>query len=164
MLPCRHARNQENNHEGAAALMSVGEIAGLIAAVAFVLLVGAVAIPLIKLGSVLDETGRLVGGVTEQTVPLLGEVTTSVVNVNVQLERVDRITGNVEEISNNVTALAGIFSATLGGPLVKVASFTYGVRRAAGKRQRQDIEGRVKRELKVDRRAKHARRPGKGVA
>ncbi len=36
--------------------MSVGDVAGLIAAVAFVLLVGALAIPLVKLGGVLDET------------------------------------------------------------------------------------------------------------
>ncbi|HEX6921621.1 MAG TPA: DUF948 domain-containing protein, partial [Actinomycetes bacterium] len=34
----------------------VGEIAGLIAAVAFVLLVGVLAVPLIKLGRVFDET------------------------------------------------------------------------------------------------------------
>ena len=35
--------------------MTVGEIAGLIAAVAFVLLVGMCAIPLFKLGKVLDS-------------------------------------------------------------------------------------------------------------
>ena len=35
--------------------MSVGDIAGLIAALAFVALVGALAVPLVKLGRVLDE-------------------------------------------------------------------------------------------------------------
>ncbi len=35
--------------------MSVGDVAGLIAAIAFVLLVGLLAIPLLKLGKVLDE-------------------------------------------------------------------------------------------------------------
>ena len=42
--------------------MSAGEIAGLIAAVAFVLLVVLLAVPLLKLGKVLDETRSTVRG------------------------------------------------------------------------------------------------------
>ena len=55
--------------------MSVGDIAGLIAAIAFVLLVGLLAIPLLKLGKVLDEARRLVRNVTDETVPLINGVT-----------------------------------------------------------------------------------------
>src|SRR5699024_8138537 len=40
---------------GGATAMSIGDIAGLIAAIAFVLLVGALAVPLLKLGRVMDE-------------------------------------------------------------------------------------------------------------
>ena len=54
---------------------------------------------LIKLGKVIGETAKLVSGVADQTVPLLGEVTTSVVQVNAELTRVDTIAANVEEIS-----------------------------------------------------------------
>ncbi len=115
--------------------MSVGDLAGLIAAIAFVLLVGALALPLVKLGKVLDETRLLVHGVSDETVPLLREVTTTVASTNAQLVRVDAITGNVEQMTSNVSALTGVFAATLGGPVVKVAAFSYGVRRAITRRR-----------------------------
>lgn len=126
--------------------MSSGEIAGLIAACAFVLLVVIVAIPLIKLGRVLGETTVLVSSVTEQTVPLLSEVTTSVTHVNAELERVDAITENVQQISSNVSALTSVVAVTLGGPLVKVAAFSYGVRRAVNRRRARDEIGQARRQ------------------
>ena len=114
--------------------MSVGEIAGLIAAIAFVLLVGALAVPLIKLGSVFDETRNMIKGVSDETVPLLSEVTTTVSTTNAQLVRVDAITSNVQAMTTNVSALTSLFAATLGSPVVKVAAFSYGVRRAISSR------------------------------
>ena len=72
--------------------MSVGEVAGLIAALAFVLLVGFLAYPLVKLGKVFDETRLTVRGLSGGTVPLLTEVTTTVATTNEQLVRVDAIT------------------------------------------------------------------------
>jgi uncharacterized protein YoxC len=138
--------------------MSAGEIAGLIAAVAFVLLVGILAIPLIKLGSVLDETRALIKGVSEETVPLLNEVTTTVTTTNAQLERVDTITSNVASVTTNVSALTAVFAATLGNPVIKVAAFTYGVRTALAKRSRSEVERRVRRELRTERAGARAQR------
>jgi uncharacterized protein YoxC len=134
--------------------MSVGEIAGLIAACAFVLLVGLLAVPLLKLGSVLTEARRLIADVDRQTVPLLGEVTTSVTSVNAELVRVDSIAANVQSISGNVSALTSLFAATLGSPVVKVAAFSYGVRKALTERDRKDIEKRVRDERKAARRTR----------
>jgi hypothetical protein len=128
--------------------MSGGEIAGLIAAVALVLLVGFLAIPLIKLGRTLDETSRLVRGVTDGTVPLLGEVTTTVTSTNAQLARVDAITANAEKVTSNAAALSSVFAATLGGPLVRAAAFTYGVRKAIATRRKADVERAVKAQMK----------------
>lgn len=136
--------------------MSGGEIAGLISASAFLLLVGVIAIPLIKLGSVLDAAEEMVRGVTDKTIPLLGEVTTTVVHTNVELERVDAITANVQSITTNAKAMSDVFSATLGGPLVKVAAFSYGVRRAAGDKRKADVEKVVKAEMKAERKARHS--------
>ncbi|HZC28002.1 MAG TPA: DUF948 domain-containing protein, partial [Actinopolymorphaceae bacterium] len=64
--------------------MTAGEIAGLIAAAALLLLVGLLAYPILKLGKVLDETRLMVRGVSDQSVPLLGEVTTTVSTTNAQ--------------------------------------------------------------------------------
>jgi predicted PurR-regulated permease PerM len=144
--------------------MSAGEIAGLIAAVAFVLLVGVLAVPLIKLGSVLDETRNLIKGVSDETVPLLNEVTTTVTTTNAQLVRVDAITSNMQAVSTNVSALSGLFAATLGGPMVKAAAFTYGVRRALSDRSRGQVERRVRAEIKAERAAARAGRRRRGRA
>ncbi|MDP9181467.1 MAG: DUF948 domain-containing protein [Actinomycetota bacterium] len=135
-------------------MIDVGDLVGLIFAVAFALISLAMVWVLLKLRRTVDELTRLVAGITDKTVPLLGEVTTSVEHVNDQLVRVDAITGNVESITTNAKALTGLFSVTLGGPLVKVAAFTYGVRRAAGKRHESDVRKRVKAEMKAEKKQK----------
>ncbi|HET9657942.1 MAG TPA: DUF948 domain-containing protein [Kineosporiaceae bacterium] len=118
--------------------MSFGDAAGLIAAVSFFLLVAAIAYPMYKLGKVLDETRLTVRGVSEGTLPLLTEVTTTVATTNEQLVKVDTITTNVAQMSTNVSALTSLFAATLGSPMVKVAAFSYGVRQAMNGRRAGD--------------------------
>jgi len=136
--------------------LSGGEVAGLIVAVFWAVLVCFIAFVLVKLGKVVGEAGKLVSGVTDQTVPLLSEVTNSVVHVNVELERVDAITANVQTITSNASALSGVFAATLGSPVIKVAAFSYGVRRAMNERHEADIKKRVKSEIKAEKKAKKA--------
>jgi uncharacterized protein YoxC len=137
--------------------MSAGEIAGLIAAVAFVLLVGVLAVPLIKLGGVLDETRSMIKGVSDETVPLLNEVTTTVTTTNAQLVKVDAITSNVVQVTTNVSALTAVFAATLGSPVIKVAAFSYGVRSALAGRNRSRVEKQVRDQLKAERRARRGK-------
>src|SRR3954466_14481286 len=141
--------------------LSGGEVAGLIVAVFWGVLVCFIAFVLVKLGKVVGETGKLVSGVTDQTVPLLNEVTNSVVHVNVELERVDAIPANVQSISTNVSALSGVFAATLGSPVIKVAAFSYGVRRALTERREHEFRSRLKQEAKAEKLArKTARKAG----
>jgi uncharacterized protein YoxC len=130
--------------------MSGGEIAGLIAAVAFVLLVGVLAVPLLKLGGVLDETRSMIKGVSDETVPLLSEVTTTVTTTNAQLVRVDAITSNVQQATTNVSALTSLLAATLGSPVVKVAAFSYGVRSALSGRSHQRSERQVRDQVRAE--------------
>ena len=110
--------------------MSVGDWAGLIAALAFVALVAALAIPLLKLGKVLDEARATVKQISDSTGPLLASVTEAVSTTNAQLAKVDTVTTSAAQISTNVSALTGLFAATLGTPVLKVAAFSYGVRSA----------------------------------
>jgi uncharacterized protein YoxC len=135
-------------------VIDVGDLVGLIFAVAFALISLAMIWLLLRLRRTVDELTNLVAGITDKTLPLLGEVPTSVEHVNDQLVRVDAITGNVESITTNAKALTGVFAATLGGPMVKVAAFTYGVRRAAGKKQEADVRKRVKAEMKAEKKLK----------
>ena len=125
--------------------MSPGEIAGLVAAFAFVLLVGVIAIPLVKLGKLIDETRGTVRGLTDETVPLVREVTTTVSTTNGQLVKLDGITGNVQEMSGNVSAFTALLVSTLGRPMLKASSFSYGVRQALAERSRPAGARRVER-------------------
>ena len=131
---------------------TAGQIAGLIVAVFFAVAVIVLCFILLKLGKILEETQRLVAGVTDQTVPLLSEVTTSVEHVNAELTRVDAITANVQSMTGNISSLTSLFAATLGSPIIKVAAFSYGVRRAANKRDSDEVTKRVKAELKGSKR------------
>ena len=137
--------------------LSGGEVAGLIVAVFWAVLVCFIGYVLIKLGNVVGEAGKLVSGVTDETVPLLTEVRTSVIHVNAELERVDAITANVQTVTTNVSALTAVFAATLGSPVIKVAAFSYGVRRAMTDRREADVRKRVKADLKAERKANRGR-------
>jgi uncharacterized protein YoxC len=112
------------------ATVSIGDIAGVIAALAFAYLVLRLGGLIGKAGRVLDETSIGVHGLSAQTVPLLSQVTDTVASTNEQIVRLDTITANVSSMSTNLNALTALFAATLGSPVVKVAAFTYGVRSA----------------------------------
>jgi predicted PurR-regulated permease PerM len=134
--------------------VSAGAVVGLVFAIFFAIGVIFLCFVLLRLAEVLREATKLVAGIADQTVPLLGEVTTTVVTTNAQLARVDTITENVANLSGNASALASTFSATLGGPMIKAAAFSYGVRSALANRRKADVEKRVRAELKASRKAK----------
>ncbi|WP_377268249.1 DUF948 domain-containing protein [Peterkaempfera sp. SMS 1(5)a] len=115
--------------------MSVGEMAGLIVAVFWAVLVTLLAVVLVRLSRVLKEAAVLVTAVSEQAVPLLEDASTALAGAQQQLDRVDEITANVQDAAANANALSSTVAATLGGPLVKVAAFSYGVRRAVARQQ-----------------------------
>ncbi len=57
--------------------------------------------------------------------------------MNTQLERVDGITSSARTVSSNVSVLTSLFTATLGGPLVRAAAFSYGLNKAIKARRRR---------------------------
>ena len=117
--------------------MTPGEIAGLIAAIAAVVFVALAAVPLLKLGRVLDETRIAVRDLGNNSVPILQELKGTVTATNSELSKlsvvtddVSRVSGHATVVSENAAQMSTLFAATLGGPLVKTAAFTYGVRKA----------------------------------
>ena len=108
--------------------MTGGDIAGLIAAGVFAVLVGLIAVPLLKLGGVFDQTRDSIKDVSDGITPILAESTVTVQEANKQLARVDVITRNVEEVTGNVTSLVALFAASVGGPLIRLAGFSAAVR------------------------------------
>jgi predicted PurR-regulated permease PerM len=134
--------------------VSGGAIVGLIFAIFFAVGVCFFAFVLVRLAEVLKETTRLVAGITQETVPLLNEITDTVKNGNNQLVKVDSITDNVENMSKNISGLVSTATSVIGSPLVKAASFSHGVRAAITSRKNEDVAKRVKAELKAERRAR----------
>jgi uncharacterized protein YoxC len=152
--------------------MDAGEIAGLIAAGAFLMLVLVLAVPILKLGRTVDAATRAINDLNDRTGPLLGNVNQTVegVNealgqvqvsldgVNVQLAKVDTMTGHAQNITANVANLVTVVSAAAANPLVKVASFGYGLRKAASARRQAEDERDVRATLKQRRKAARAAR------
>jgi hypothetical protein len=118
--------------------VSAGAIAGIIAAGACVAFVLLLAIPLLKLGKTLDEATLAIRKTHEGAAPLLVSAQTTITSVNSQLESVDAITKDVGTMTTNAAALTSIVSSTLGSPLIKVAAFTYGVRRTVSNRRDEE--------------------------
>jgi hypothetical protein len=82
---------------------------------------------------VITSTKDLIDGVTGKTVPLLGEVVTTVGLVNQELVRVDGILTTAETVAASVGGMVNVVSSTISSPLVKLSALAYGLRRAAGK-------------------------------
>jgi Bacterial protein of unknown function (DUF948) len=131
-----------------------GQIAAIIAAAAFVLLVGLLAVPILKLGRTLDEATLAIRKAHEGAQPILLNANDTVTQVNSQLARVEGITQNAQAVSSNAAALTSLFATTLGGPVVKVAAFSYGVRKAAARRREGEVTKRVRGELRAERKAR----------
>jgi len=135
-------------------------VAGILVAVFWAILVSFLAVALARLAQTLKATTKLVADVTDQAVPLLADASTAVRSAQTQIERVDAIASDVQEVTSNASALSTTVASTFGGPLVKVAAFGYGVRRALGGR-RETVEPKAPRRTVIVGRAVPSARRGK---
>jgi uncharacterized protein YoxC len=147
--------------------MHAGEVAGLIAAGAFLMLVIVLAVPILKLGRTVDAATRAINDLNDRTGPLLGNVTETVENVNtalgqvqvsldgvnLQLAKVDTMTEHAAHVTANVANLSTVVAAAAANPLIKVASFGYGLRKAASARRKADEDREVRTTIKQRRKA-----------
>ena len=147
--------------------MDAGDIAGLVAAGAFLMLVVVLAFPILKLGRTVDAATRAINDLTDRTGPLLsnvnetvenvnttlGQVQVSLDGVNLQLAKVDTITEHAAHVTANVANLSTVVAAAAASPLVKVASFGYGLRKAVNNRRRAEEDREVRDTLKQRRKA-----------
>jgi uncharacterized protein YoxC len=134
--------------------MSGGEIAALIAAIAFVLLVLLLAVPLLKLGRTLDEATLAVRKTHDGIGPLLNQAQQTVDSVNAQLVQVESIATNVNSMTTNVAAMTAVVGSTLGSPMIKAAAFTYGVRKTVADRRDAEVVRAARKKRRTDRRSR----------
>lgn len=108
--------------------MDVGQIAGLIAAIAFAVLAGFLIYPLIRLGRLFDQLSQTVKQTGEHALPALDESTSTVKQVNQSLGDVNRISSAASTTAGNVGALADLYTSILGKPVIKIAAALYATR------------------------------------
>jgi uncharacterized protein YoxC len=152
--------------------LDAGQIAALVAAGAFLMLVIVLAVPILRLRHTVDAATRAINDLNDRTGPLLGNVTETVENVNtalgqvqvsldgvnVQLAKIDTMTGHAQNVTASVANLTTVVSAAAANPLIKVASFGYGLRKAAAARRHAEDERDVRATLKQKRKAQRAGR------
>jgi hypothetical protein len=106
-----------------------GDIALIILAAFWGLLVLFLCVVLLNTFRVLESTKTLIDGIRQETVPLLGEVKTSVQGANKELERVDGMLETAGRIVLRVERVAGLIEQAATGPLTKVIGVAAGVRK-----------------------------------
>ena len=102
-----------------AVLASAGDVALIVLAAFWGLLVLFLCIVLINVFRMLESTKMLIDGIREETVPLLTEVKGSVERTNRELDRVDGMLASAGEIIQRVQRISGLVEQAVSGPLVK---------------------------------------------
>jgi uncharacterized protein YoxC len=110
-----------------------GDVALIILAGFWGLLVLFLCYVLVKTVAVIGSTQLLIDGIRQETVPLLSEVKGSVERANRELDRVDGMLESTAEIVKRVERLSGLVEQAAASPLIKVISFGAGLRKAASR-------------------------------
>ena len=116
--------------------MSPGGIAVIICAVALLVIAGALAYAVIRLGRFIDEASVSLAALTTETTPLIKESTRTLELVNSPLESCAKISKNVEQVTTKVSEAATDF-IDHSGPAVKVASALISAAQAGKSREKK---------------------------
>ncbi|WP_433518321.1 DUF948 domain-containing protein [Nonomuraea sp. CA-143628] len=111
-------------------MLTAGEVAGLIAATGWIVLVCVLVMVLVKLTRLITATSRAVADLSARMAPLLDDVSLTVNETNRQLVAVEAIAKDVKQVSSHAAKLSAVTQTVFTGPLIKVSSIGYGVRRA----------------------------------
>ncbi|MGY4720540.1 DUF948 domain-containing protein [Naumannella cuiyingiana] len=131
--------------------VTLGGVAGLLAAIALLILVGFLAVPLYKLGKLFDSMRETVDEIGDESVPILTELQGTVQATNVELTKVGVVTddaaklsGSVSTIAENGAQLSNLMTTAVGGPIIRLTAFVHGLRLAVGQRRRRGERRRAR--------------------
>lgn len=150
-----------------------GELAALVAAGAFLVLCLVTAwLIAVRVGGAVKSTTKAIEDVNARAGVMLTNVNTTVEHVNTvlvkshltldevnaQLERVDNMTGHAQQVTGSVANVTTLVAAAATNPLVKLASFGFGLRRATSKRRKAEDESDVRDALSASKKSTRKRR------
>lgn len=99
--------------------MGPGGIATIIASCSLLVIAIAISYAVVRIGRLIDEAKLSLKTVTDETKPLIDEVTTTVKLVNGPLESLNKITKSAENVSSKLSEVTSSIAGK-GGPAVKV--------------------------------------------
>jgi len=121
---------------------NAGDLAALVAAFFFAVLVCAGVYVLIRLARLISEGTRLVADMRSRSDTVFERVQAAVDRANHQLDATSTVTAGMDELNvgmsqltDQVSALAGLGQAISAGPAGRAGAFVYGVRRAVAIRR-----------------------------
>jgi uncharacterized protein YoxC len=106
---------------------SGGDIALIILAAFWGLLVLFLCVVLLNTFRVLESTKMLIDGVRDETVPLMGELRGTIERTNRELDRVDGMLESASQIVGRVERVSGLVEKAASSPLIKLIGFGAGL-------------------------------------
>jgi uncharacterized protein YoxC len=116
-----------------AVVATAGDVALIVLAAFWGLLVLFLCVVLLNTFNVLTATRMLIDGIREETVPLLTEVRNSVVKTNRELDRVDGMLQSADKIVGRVEKISHLVEQVVTSPLAKIVGLGAGLRSAASR-------------------------------
>jgi hypothetical protein len=124
-------------------LASAGDVALIVLAAFWGLLVLGLCLVLVNTFNVLTSTKMLIDGIREETVPLLSEVRNSVVKTNRELDRVDGMLESAGSIVARVEKISRLVEQAASGPLVRIIALGAGLSKAASRFRSGKADGKT---------------------
>ena len=116
-----------------AVIATAGDIALIVLAAFWGLLVLFLCVVLLNTFRMLESTKILIDGIREETMPLLSEVKVSVEKTNREIDRVDGMLVSAGAIVGRVERVTKLVEQAASAPLVKMISFGAGLSKAVSR-------------------------------
>ncbi|MBO4269770.1 DUF948 domain-containing protein [Microbispora triticiradicis] len=115
-------------------MLTAGELAGLVVAIFWAILVCFMVVVLVRLARLLTETRKSVAELSDRLGPLLDDMSQTVTEANRRLVAAEAISDNMRDVSGNMVRITGVASTVFAGPVLKIAAFRDGFRLALARR------------------------------
>lgn len=110
--------------------MSPSQWAGIIAALAFVVLIGFLIPILLQLRKTLSVLHQFIERAEREILPTLNKLQTTVEEVNQELGKVNDTTASVQDAAKKIDHIVRLVQEIVSSPLIRVASISAGVQGA----------------------------------
>ncbi|NLW14172.1 MAG: DUF948 domain-containing protein [Trueperella sp.] len=121
--------------------ITLGQVAGLVAALGFLVLVYFSIKPLRKLSGVLDRLTESLRELTDHTLPAIDQAAQTVAEANFQVKKLDTITEAAARTSEDISAMTTLVTSTVGAPFLAARKGASRLRDAFGSDKPEDGTG-----------------------